>query len=100
MELSKQEFAVEQQTQRIEALHQKLQADVAALREELRRLETAEEYQLPENIQAKIAEWTRNTRVLENKLENYKDKIEESEVCGHLFGGLGGWMKLMIICAG
>lgn len=60
----------------------------------MRRLETAEEFKLPEKIDARITEWTRNTRVLEAKLENYKDKIEESEVCGHFIGGgLNGLME-------
>jgi HAUS augmin-like complex subunit 1 len=75
--LSSQEAAVAQQTLRIDALHSRLQADLNTLRETLRHLENGEEYQLPPDLSARITEWTRMSRILRNKTEDYKGRLEE-----------------------
>ncbi|KAA8893963.1 hypothetical protein FN846DRAFT_976561 [Sphaerosporella brunnea] len=75
--LSSQEVAVAQQTLRIDALHSRLQADLTALRETLRYFENGEEYQLPPELAARVTEWTRTSRHLRNKTEDYKSRLEE-----------------------
>ncbi|TGZ80205.1 hypothetical protein EX30DRAFT_341769 [Ascodesmis nigricans] len=79
IELSKQESAVEQQTIRIDSLFQRLQSDLATLRDSLHKLETGEENQLPPDLQKRITEWSRTSRHLRNKTEDYKERLESME---------------------
>lgn len=72
---------MEQQTQRIESLYQRLQSDLDSLRDSLRKLESGEEHQLPPNLSQRITEWTRTSRHLRNKTEDYKERLESMEVC-------------------
>jgi HAUS augmin-like complex subunit 1 len=43
----------------------------------LRHLENGEEYKLPPDLAIRVTEWTRTSRHLRNKTEDYKGRLEE-----------------------
>ncbi|KAF8250196.1 hypothetical protein K440DRAFT_597678 [Wilcoxina mikolae CBS 423.85] len=77
--LSSQEASIAQQTNRIDTLHSRLQTELSSLREALRNLENGEEHKLPPDLTTRVTEWTRTTRHLRNKTEDYKDRLQAME---------------------
>ncbi|KAF8541896.1 hypothetical protein BDD12DRAFT_827207 [Trichophaea hybrida] len=77
--LSSQEASIAQQTNRIDTLHSRLQTELSSLREALRNLENGEEHKLPLDLTTRVTEWTRTTRHLRNKTEDYKDRLQAME---------------------
>lgn len=74
--LSVQETSVAQKTINIDVLHTRLQSDVGALQESLKKLETGDEHKLPPDLSTRVTEWTRTSRHLRNKIEDYKERLE------------------------
>lgn len=80
IDLTKEEFSITQQTLRIDSLHKQLKRDLDLLREQLRRLEHGSEYKIPPELAGQVAEWTRTSRHLQHKTEDYEERIEALEV--------------------
>lgn len=78
--LTKEEFSIAQQTLRIDGLHRRLQRDLLLLQEQLRTLEHGEEYRVPSELVGQTAEWTRTSRHLQRKTEDYQERVEVLEV--------------------
>lgn len=80
IELTKEEFSIAQQTLRIDGLHKRLERDLLLLREQLRTLEHGDEYKIPPELVGQTAEWTRTSRHLQRKTEDYQERVEALEV--------------------
>lgn len=80
IELTKEEFSIAQQTLRIDGLHKRLQRDLLQLQEQLRALEHGDEYKVPPELAGQAAEWTRTSRHLQRKTEDYQERVEALEV--------------------
>lgn len=80
IDLTKEEFLIAQQTLRIDGLHKRLQRDLLLLQEQLRSLEHGDEYKVPPELAGQAAEWTRTSRHLQRKTEDYQERVEALEV--------------------
>ncbi|RPA98969.1 hypothetical protein L873DRAFT_1685755 [Choiromyces venosus 120613-1] len=76
IDLTKEEFELKYQSLRIEALHKHLQKDLAHLCEKLNRMEHGEEFKVPPELAGQVVEWTRTSRHLRHKTEDYKERVE------------------------
>ncbi|CCX33789.1 hypothetical protein FPQ18DRAFT_39282 [Pyronema domesticum] len=79
LDLSIQETSLSLQSTRIEALHTRLLGELSSLREILRDLNTNPVHTLPPDINNRITEWSRTTRHLSNKMEDYKERLQTVE---------------------
>ncbi|PWY88465.1 hypothetical protein BO70DRAFT_331956 [Aspergillus heteromorphus CBS 117.55] len=75
IELTKEEFGVQEQLSKVQTLHSYLETELATLREQLMDLKTNEAFETPANLPAQTAEWTRGTKLLNAKVGEYQDKI-------------------------
>jgi HAUS augmin-like complex subunit 1 len=79
VELAKEEFSVQEQIAKVDMLHDYLQRELAALREQLGELKSNQAYEVPTNLPAMTAEWTRGTKMLTAKVNEYHDKVSALE---------------------
>ncbi|CBF75525.1 hypothetical protein AN3724.2 [Aspergillus nidulans FGSC A4] len=73
VELTKEEFEIQEQIQRVERLHNYLKRELDTLHEQLQELKSNPAYEIG-NLPALTAEWTRGTKVLSAKVNEYKDR--------------------------
>ncbi|KAL4990354.1 hypothetical protein BDW68DRAFT_154577 [Aspergillus falconensis] len=74
VELTKEEFETQEQMQRVEMLHNYLTRELVTLREQLEELKSNSAFEMPANLPALTAEWTRGTKSLSAKVSEYKDR--------------------------
>ncbi|KAL6239126.1 hypothetical protein BDW75DRAFT_199716 [Aspergillus navahoensis] len=74
VELTREEFETQEQMQRIEMLHNYLTQELVTLREQLTELKSNSAFEMPANLPALTAEWTRATKLLSAKVSEYKDR--------------------------
>ncbi|KAL4820662.1 hypothetical protein BDW67DRAFT_98068 [Aspergillus spinulosporus] len=74
VELTKEEFETQEQIQRVERLHNYLKRELVTLHEQLQELKSNPAYEMPANLPALTAEWTRGTKLLSAKINEYKDR--------------------------
>ncbi|KAL4766093.1 uncharacterized protein BDW70DRAFT_127278 [Aspergillus foveolatus] len=74
VELTKEEFETQEQMQRVERLHNYLKRELVTLHEQLQELKSNPAYEMPADLPALTAEWTRGTKVLSAKVNEYKDR--------------------------
>ncbi|KAE8356882.1 hypothetical protein BDV28DRAFT_41981 [Aspergillus coremiiformis] len=79
LQLTKEEFSVEEQFVKVDRLHDYLQGELEALRLQLQELTSNEAYEVPANLPAMTAEWTRGTKMLTVKVSEYNDRIAALE---------------------
>ncbi|PYI30226.1 hypothetical protein BP00DRAFT_398922 [Aspergillus indologenus CBS 114.80] len=75
IDLTTEEFSVQEQMSKVEALQNYLERELATLRAQLDDLQNNEAFQTPADLPALTAEWTRNTKSLSTKASEYRDKI-------------------------
>ncbi|KAE8408274.1 hypothetical protein BDV37DRAFT_192501 [Aspergillus pseudonomiae] len=75
IELTKEEFGVQDQLAKVDMLHDYLQRELEALRRQLDELRSDPAYQVPADLPAKTAEWTKGTKALAAKVGEYQDRI-------------------------
>ncbi|RAL09619.1 uncharacterized protein BO97DRAFT_472284 [Aspergillus homomorphus CBS 101889] len=75
MDLTTEEFDVQQQMSKVEALQNYLEKELTTLRAQLDDLKTNEAFEIPPDLPPLTAEWTRNTKLLNAKAREYQDKI-------------------------
>ncbi|OJJ49191.1 hypothetical protein ASPZODRAFT_60533 [Penicilliopsis zonata CBS 506.65] len=74
LELTREEFEVQSQVTKIEALRGYLERELADLRQQLKGLKSNKAYDVPSELPALTAEWSRSTKLLTAKLGEYQDK--------------------------
>ncbi|RAH84506.1 hypothetical protein BO86DRAFT_446472 [Aspergillus japonicus CBS 114.51] len=75
IDLTTEEFNVQEQMSKVEALQNYLERELATLRTQLDDLQNNEAFQTPADLPAITAEWTRNTKSLSAKASEYRDRI-------------------------
>ncbi|KAH8151637.1 uncharacterized protein LAJ45_04259 [Morchella importuna] len=86
--LTKHEFALTQQSQHLQHLHTRLESDLATLTASITRLTHGAEYRVPAELAAQVGEWGRATRHLAGKVDDYRERLQDSGGGGA--GGKGG----------
>jgi HAUS augmin-like complex subunit 1 len=79
IELTKDEFDARDQVSRVEMLHKYLERELAALREELETLKSDKAYQTPAELPEMTSEWSRGTKQLIPKIDEYQDRTASLE---------------------
>jgi HAUS augmin-like complex subunit 1 len=79
IELTKDEFDARDQVSRVEMLHKYLERELAALREELGTLKSDKAYQTPAELPEMTSEWSRGTKQLIPKIDEYQDRTASLE---------------------
>lgn len=79
IELTKDEFDARGQVSRVEMLHKYLERELAALREELEILKSDKAYQTPTELPEMTSEWSRGTKQLIPKIDEYQDRTASLE---------------------
>ncbi|KAE8331337.1 hypothetical protein BDV39DRAFT_156232 [Aspergillus sergii] len=75
VDLTKEEFGVQDQLNKVDMLHDYLQRELEALRQQLDELRSDPAYEVPADLPAKTVEWTKGTKVLAAKVNEYQDKV-------------------------
>ncbi|PYH84175.1 hypothetical protein BO82DRAFT_23909 [Aspergillus uvarum CBS 121591] len=75
IDLTTEEFNVQEQMSKVDALQNYLERELATLRAQLDDFQNNEAFQTPADLPASTAEWTRNTKSLSAKASEYRDKI-------------------------
>ncbi|PIG84607.1 hypothetical protein AARAC_010923 [Aspergillus arachidicola] len=75
VDLTKEEFGVQDQLDKVDMLHDYLQRELEALRQQLEELGSDPAYEVPADLPAKTVEWTKGTKVLAAKVNEYQDKV-------------------------
>ncbi|RAH74747.1 uncharacterized protein BO66DRAFT_387575 [Aspergillus aculeatinus CBS 121060] len=75
IDLTTEEFNVQEQMSKVEALQNYLERELATLRAQLDDLRNNEAFETPADLPALTAEWTRNTKSLGAKVGEYQDKV-------------------------
>ncbi|KAK6826432.1 hypothetical protein P875_00095263 [Aspergillus parasiticus SU-1] len=75
VDLTKEEFGVQDQLDKVDMLHDYLQRELEALRQQLDELRSDPAYEVPADLPAKTVEWTKGTKVLAAKVNEYQDKV-------------------------
>lgn len=79
VELTVEEFEVQEQIAKVDTLHRYLQQELARLQTELEELKTDAAYETPSDTQSLTSEWIRASKTLANKVGNYQDRIASLE---------------------
>ncbi|KAL2850959.1 hypothetical protein BJX68DRAFT_236730 [Aspergillus pseudodeflectus] len=74
IELTREEFEMQEQVKRVETMHGYLKKELAALHEQLEELKSNPAFETPANLPALTAEWTRSTKLLNAKVGEYQDR--------------------------
>lgn len=77
--LTRSECEVEQQLQRVEALHQQLKSEHVLAQALLSKLRSDDDFQTPRGLVQKTGEWTRGTKQVNTKLGEYKERVKRLE---------------------
>ncbi|KAK2768697.1 hypothetical protein FQN54_000553 [Arachnomyces sp. PD_36] len=77
-----EEFEAAEQVRKVEALQQYLENELSALRKQIHELTTDKVYETPSDTLQKTTEWTRNTKILNSKVNEYEDRIAALERTG------------------
>ncbi|BAE54665.1 unnamed protein product [Aspergillus oryzae RIB40] len=75
VDLTKEEFGVQDQLDKVDMLHDYLQRELEALRRQLDELRSDPAYEVPADLPAKTVEWTKGTKVLAAKVNEYQDRV-------------------------
>jgi HAUS augmin-like complex subunit 1 len=75
VELTVEEFDVQEQVAKVDTLHRYLEKELSLLQAKLNELKSDKAYETPSDIQSSTSEWTRNTKTLGTKLGEYQDRI-------------------------
>ncbi|PKY07358.1 hypothetical protein P168DRAFT_287850 [Aspergillus campestris IBT 28561] len=79
IELTKEEFATREQLSRVETLRNHLEGELEMLRGQLDNLHSNPAYEAAADLPALTAEWTRSTKLLVAKVNEYQDKYTALE---------------------
>lgn len=79
VELTVEEFEVQDQMLKVETLHRYLQKELGRLQAELEELRSDKAYETPADIQALTSDWNRGTKTLATKVGEYRDRIGSLE---------------------
>ncbi|KAL4977445.1 hypothetical protein BDW66DRAFT_132328 [Aspergillus desertorum] len=79
IELTREEFETQEQMHRVESLQNYLTRELVTLREQLEELKSNPAFEMPANLPALTAEWTRGTKLLNAKVNEYKDRTATLE---------------------
>ncbi|KAE8136761.1 hypothetical protein BDV38DRAFT_108693 [Aspergillus pseudotamarii] len=75
LELTKEEFGVQDQLAKVDMLHDYLQRELEALRRQLDELRSDPAYEVPADLPAMTAEWMKGTKTLAAKVGEYQDRV-------------------------
>ncbi|KAH8435020.1 uncharacterized protein LDX57_012649 [Aspergillus melleus] len=79
IQLTREEFGIQEQLSKVETLHNYLERELETLREQLEELKSNKAYEIPPDLPALTAEWSRSTKMLNAKVAEYSDKIGSLE---------------------
>ncbi|KAL2853813.1 hypothetical protein BJY01DRAFT_206433 [Aspergillus pseudoustus] len=74
IDLTREEFEMQEQIRRVQAMHDYLKKELAALHEQLEELKSNPTFETPTNLPALTAEWARSTKLLGAKVNEYQDR--------------------------
>jgi HAUS augmin-like complex subunit 1 len=74
IELTKEEFEAQEQMRRVQSLHGYLERELITLGEQLDKLKSDPAFETPANLPALTSEWTRSTKLLNSKVNEYQDR--------------------------
>ncbi|KAL3491605.1 hypothetical protein BJX62DRAFT_204657 [Aspergillus germanicus] len=74
IELTREEFEMQEQMRRVETMHGYLKKELVALNKQLEELKSNPTFEMPANLPALTAEWTRSTKLLNAKVSEYQDR--------------------------
>ncbi|KAA8649795.1 hypothetical protein EYZ11_005384 [Aspergillus tanneri] len=83
IELTKEEFGVQQQMFKVETIHNYLERELATLQNHLEELNSDKAYEIAADLPALTAEWSRGTKTLTAKVGEYHDRIASLERTKH-----------------
>ena len=86
MEVTTEEFNTLEQLRKVEALQGYLEKELAALRKQIEEFKTDKTYETPSDTLQKTTEWTRGTKILSAKVNEYQDRISALERAGEVKG--------------
>lgn len=86
IEVTTEEFETEEQVRKVEALQSYLEKELASLRKQIEELTTDTTYGATSDTLQKTTEWTRGTKIMGAKLNEYQDKISALERTGAVKG--------------
>ncbi|RHZ58072.1 uncharacterized protein CDV56_103785 [Aspergillus thermomutatus] len=75
IELTIEEFDAQQEISKVDMLQKYLEKELAALQEQLDQLKSDPTYEVPADLPALTAEWSRSTKMLTAKLSEYHDRL-------------------------
>lgn len=82
IDVTAEEFETAEQVRKVEALQGYLENELASLRKQIEELATDTAYEAAPDALQKTTEWTRGTKILDSKLNEYGDKISALERTG------------------
>ncbi|KAL3461386.1 hypothetical protein BJX64DRAFT_260964 [Aspergillus heterothallicus] len=74
IDLTREEFEMQEQIRRVDNIHDYLENELVALYEQLKELKSNLAFETPTNLPARTAEWTRSTKLLSAKVNEYQDR--------------------------
>ncbi|KAI9787034.1 MAG: hypothetical protein M1835_002880 [Candelina submexicana] len=81
LELTKNEFDIQQQAQRVSTLQEGLESELSRLRDMLSELQS-EAFITPPSLPQRTTEWTRGTKLLSAKLVDYSERLPTASHTG------------------
>lgn len=75
IELTRDEFELANQVQKVEALQTYLDKEMSQVRTEIETLTTHPAYEIPPDLASQTVEWTRSAKLLGAKVNEYRDRI-------------------------
>ncbi|OKL61283.1 hypothetical protein UA08_03801 [Talaromyces atroroseus] len=75
IELTRDEFELANQVQKVEALQAYLNKEISLVQTEIETFKSHPAYKTPPDLTSKTAEWTRSAKILGAKVNEYRDKI-------------------------
>ncbi|KAJ5679705.1 hypothetical protein N7462_007949 [Penicillium macrosclerotiorum] len=79
VELTAEEFDIQDQVTKVDTVHRYLQQELAKLQIDLDKLKTEKSFEAPANAQSLTSEWVRDTKTLSTKVGEYRDRIASLE---------------------
>ncbi|KAI9038178.1 uncharacterized protein KD926_011220 [Aspergillus affinis] len=79
MQLTREEFSIQEQLSKVETLHNYLERELENLREQLEDLKSNKAYEIHPDLPALTTEWSRSTKMLNAKVAEYNDRIGSLE---------------------
>lgn len=86
IEVTTEEFEAAEKVRKVEALQGYLEKELASLRKQIGELTTDKIYETPSDTLQKTTEWTRNTKILGAKVNEYQDRVSALERTGIVKG--------------